>query len=259
MEDKSCLANASDQACRSSIAQPSAGGKERGFALVSLLALLPLLLALMFGLGTSLYIIKKKSLAQSLCLRSGIQLQAELKRKLERLFELNPKANRLEARRVRAEKAFRAAVASGIPHLIAAAKANKTAILIEQTQLKAKQLSLLEEAIATRVTHQQRLRLHLQKIKVNDLKSTSQSLGLAVYPVPPFALTPEYEPTDGFAIAQQQQYRFNVDLNPPFDLPFSFPISHQPIECSVSIEGDPNEWRVKILEASAPPKRCLSC
>ena len=233
--------------------------QEAGFALVSLLTLLPLLLTLTIGLGGTLYILKKKSLAQSLCLRAGIQLQHELRRNLAALIDLNPKAKRLEVRRLRAQKAFRAAIISGNPSLIAVAKANKTAVLLEQMQLRAQQAHLLVDSQRARAVHKKQLHQDLQMIAARDLKTLHASQGIAVFATSARAITPEYQPKPDFTRSQLEQHEFRVDLSPPFRWPVEIPSLSQTTKCSVSIEGGHNQWHIKIIEANVPQKQCSSC
>ncbi|MGE0529330.1 MAG: hypothetical protein AB7P49_19930, partial [Bdellovibrionales bacterium] len=89
MEDQSSLDPSSQRTWR----RPHC--KEQGFALVSLVLLLPLLLSLLIGVGGGLYILKRKALAQSLCVRRAVQMQNELRLLLTKLLNLNRKARQL--------------------------------------------------------------------------------------------------------------------------------------------------------------------
>src|SRR4051812_42740243 len=73
--------------------------KCQGFALVSLLALLPLFLTVLIALGAALFIFKKKSLAQAICVQQAARLQSDLSQTLEKLLRLNPRATSLRSQR----------------------------------------------------------------------------------------------------------------------------------------------------------------
>src|SRR5687767_1869042 len=82
---------------------------EQGFALVSLIALVPLAAALIIALCAGLYFLKRKSLAQAHCVQQAARLQNELKDTLDKLLRLNPKAKALRAQREAADSALKAA------------------------------------------------------------------------------------------------------------------------------------------------------
>src|ERR1035437_9398500 len=135
-----------------------ANSRPQGFAMVSLLALFPLLATLFVCLGAAFYIMKRKALAQAICIQQPTRMQEDLKNPLEKLLQLNPRATLLRARRQAADTNLHSAQASGYPPVIAAAKAQQVAVIVEQTALRGKQLVLLGEAWRIREQNQRDLR-----------------------------------------------------------------------------------------------------
>lgn len=227
---------------------------QQGFALVSLLSLVPLLFTLLSGLGLALYAFKKKSLAQSLCVRAGLQLQADLARSLTELLRLNVKATSLRRRRAVADHNLNVALASGNPKAIAIAKAAQAAVILEQLHLRGRQERIFTEASKARYRHARDLRGELRPLGATaGLQSDSSYFRpLAVRPEPPTSPSPNYSPVPTFVQAQSHRFRFQVDLAPP-DLPLPFPKGRfrQITECSITLEKEAPLWKPRILGASA--------
>lgn len=190
-------------------------------------------------------VLRKKALAQSHCVQQASQLQSELKSTFESLLKLNKRARALRRQREVADKAFRAAVKSKIPQAIAAASALKTAVHLQQIELRGEQQRLLHTADIQREAGERRLRQKILPLRGRNLIARKfYWRPLAVEAVPPASLTPDYVPLPTFAHLQQQKYRFDVALDP-------FGKIVQATECSVSIKGKENAWKVQILAASA--------
>jgi hypothetical protein len=207
-----------------------------------------------FCLGTCLYVLKKRTLAQSLCVHRVVSLQNDLSVPLEKLVRLNPLARSLRAQKLAADARLAAALASGNPGLIAAARALQKAVLLAQMALQKKQLGLLSEARELRVDSRLRLMREVRPLKSSPLSSHSPfPLALAVRPLPPGNLTPDYETVPAFELAQSEVYDFTVDLTPPFADNFSPLDFRQLTHCSATLsEVQEEKWRPKILAASAP-------
>lgn len=219
--------------------------KEKGFALVTMLALVPLAMTLVASLAYGLVILRKKALAQSHCIQQASILQNELKGTLDSLLKLNPRAKVLRRKREMADRAFDAAVKSKVPHLIAAATAAKTAVYLEQLALRAQQEKLLKSADLQRNIGERRLRERVRSLRVHNFVAQKMYWrALAVEAVPPASLTPDYIPLPAFSRLQQQKFRFTVPLD-------RYGKINQPSECSVSLAGKEKAWQVQILAANA--------
>lgn len=218
---------------------------QKGFALVSLLALIPLTAALVISLSAGLFMMKRKSLAQAHCVQQGALLQKELNGTLDKLLKLNRAATVLRRQRDLADKALKAAILLANPYAIAAARAAWTAVFLEQTALAAKQQALLRQADQQRNTGHRQLRDKLRELHVRNVTSRKYYWrSLAVEASPITSLTPDYKPLPGFKQWQQHRFRFEVPLDPYAKI-------IQATECSVSLTGKEKEWKVQILAANA--------
>jgi len=228
---------------------------EQGFALVSLIALVPLALALVISLSAGFYFLKRKSLAQAHCVQQAAVMQKELQGTLEQLLRLNPKAKALRAQRQAADAAVKAAAGSVNPYALAAAKAYWSAVVLQQLALRSKQQALLQRASQQRHSGHRQLRERLRSLDVRQVDSKKYYWrALAVEASPPASLTPDYRPLPFFEKWQQHRFRFQVDLRPPFAIPLGLGSLKQITECSVTLKGEENQWKVQIAAASALSK-----
>jgi len=221
--------------------------------MVSLLAILPLLLTLLVSVGAVFYVLKRKSLAQSICVQQAARMQQDLKLPLKKLLHLNPKATSLRAQRVKADSSLLAATASGYPPAIAAAQAMRTAVIVQQTALGAQQIALLFEAQRLRDQGQRELRRRVAPLAAKAIQSRSFYFRpLAVEPKPPVDLSPNYETVAGFSTFQQHAFYFQVDLLAGFPAVEKLNINAiQPTNCSVTLQEKDDEWKIQILAAKA--------
>jgi hypothetical protein len=204
-----------------------------------------LALTLVASLAYGYVALRKKSLAQAHCVQQASLLQTELKSTLEALLKLNKRAKALRRRREIADKALDAAVKSKIPQAVAAAGAAWTAVYLQQVELRGEQERLLRTAGVQRETGERQLRQKISALRARNLiAKKSYWRALAVEAVPPDSLTPDYVPLPAFERLQQQKYRFDVALDPYGKIV-------QATECSVSITGKENAWKVQILAANA--------
>jgi hypothetical protein len=222
--------------------------------MVNAITAIPLLLTLALSLGGGFYVMKRKLLAQSICVRQVSRLQEELREPLRKLLKLNPQATRLRAQRQQADYNLEVATASGYPPAIAAAEARQAAVILEQEALHARQLALLMEAGRIRIRNRRDLRDRLDYFPAWRFHSRRYFLrSLAVEPKPAFDLSPNYEPVDGFPYFQQQRYDYQIDLLGIFAGRFPFKLdSVQKIACSVSLEEGGEDWTLRVLAAKAP-------
>lgn len=111
----------------------------QGFAMIQLLALLPLVLTLLFGLATFNKNIISRAKALHECRQSVLSLQKKLLADIKGLLKLNPKARRWQKQKVRAYLRLKAATASANAPLIAALKAEIVFIKSQQALLALQQ------------------------------------------------------------------------------------------------------------------------
>lgn len=191
---------------------------------------------------------KRKLHSQALCVQGGVKLQRDLAATLDRLLALNPKAQALRRARQAAEAAVTAARTSLHPGAIAAAEAVRTAVILQQMALRARQTELIAHAQMQRTQHER----ELQRAVKPWIRSTVDSqrffpTALAVRPQPLGSLSPDYVPVVGFERWQQHQFSFETELSPPF---LQWDV-RQLTRCSVSLTGKEKAWRPRIVAASA--------
>lgn len=197
------------------------------------------------------YVFKRKLEAQSICVRRGALLQDDLKKTLEQLLNLNPRAGRLRTARRKADLAFAKAVASGFPPAIAATKAARLAVILQQLALRSRQGALLAEAQLKRLRHGGLLRAEVRSLGAGHARSRAFfHRALAVEPLPASSLSPDYRPARDFRRLQQHQFTYQVDLAPAF-LKRQW---RQTTSCTITLEGKEGAWRSAVTAGSALSK-----
>ncbi len=157
---------------------------------MSLLALAPLVCALFVAVGTGLYMLKRKALAQAHCVQQASALQNKLRETLDRLLALNSQARSLRAQRSAADQALKAALASLNPIAIASAQAYWNAVVLQQIALRARQQNLLSTADAQRVSAHREMSERVRSLGVTRVSSKRVfPRALAVVPEPALSLT----------------------------------------------------------------------
>lgn len=233
--------------CIPSIARPRTSG-QTGFVVVSLVALIPFLLILMTVIAAGQLAMKRKLTAQALCVGEGLRLQSSLRSTLKELMKLNPQARTLRMERVAAERAVYSALATGNAPGLAAARAALAAVQAAQSALALRQQSLFARGRWLRLQSQNKLKVQLRTLRVENFKSEEfYPRALAVEPKPPASQTPDYIPVVGFPRAQNHRFSFTVELGGVL-LPLRW---RQPAKCEVTLKGEENQWQLKILAANA--------
>lgn len=219
-----------------------------------MIALIPFFTTLLVCLGTCFFILKRKSLAQAICVQQASRIQHELSKPLTNLLRLNPRATTLRAQRQAADLALDSAIASGYPPAIAAAKAVQVAVILQQTALRTQQLALLMEAQRIRDQGQRDLRGRATALEATHIQAqTFYYRPLAVEPRPKISITPNYETIRFFEIGQQQRFRFAINLLGRSSQVLGFGFNpEQTTECSVTLKGQEEQWNLHILAAKAP-------
>lgn len=220
---------------------------------MSLLILLPLFLTLALSLAVTYSVLKRKSLAQAICIQSASRLQENLRSPLEKLLHMNTQATALRTQRTIADDALAAAVSSGVPYAIAAAKAVQLGVILAQTAFRARQWALLTEAERIRSEGQRELRSRASRLPASGIQTPTYFFrALAVEPKPITSLTPNYKPVPLFERAQQTRLRFRVNLLNLFPELGEGLDFIQTTECSVTLQERDERWQIHILAAKAP-------
>jgi len=220
--------------------------------MVSVLTLLPLFITLLVCVSAAFFIYRRKSLAQSICIQQAARMQNDLKTPLKKLLKMNPRATSLRAQRTQADANVTATEASGYPPAIAAARAQQTAVIAQQTEFHLEQLALLADAQRIRLEAETTLRMRVLPLQAEGVQSMAYyQRPLAVEPKPPLDLSPNYETVAEFTPLQQHRFRYLVDLISGFPRELGLS-ARQVTECAVSLHpGEEDEWDIEILTAKA--------
>ena len=166
---------------------------------------------------------------------------------------LNPHAETLRLQRTVADDSLAAAISSGVPYAIAAAKVAQTAVILAQIAFHARQLALLADAARLRSEGQRELRLRAGHLAARGIETpVFYSRALAVEPRPVTSLSPNYEPITMFRLGQQTRFRFHVDLLSEFPALRAGMNTTQKTECAVTLQERSDHWQIQILAAKAP-------
>ncbi|MCM2281909.1 MAG: hypothetical protein NDI61_08700 [Bdellovibrionaceae bacterium] len=195
---------------------------QRGAVGIALAALLPLLLASV-ALGAAVNLmLRSHAGALHECRTSLLQTENARLERLHELVRLNPAARRLRRQRAKTAAARKAARASGIPHVVAAAEAAHVLVLAQQTALRAKQLSLLRQAhsetgfalarLSVRLREQIRRDAHLAGADTIPRvpRPSVEWNSLAVRPEPVTDPIPDYFPVANFEHRQTIRVRWRT-------------------------------------------------
>lgn len=214
--------------------------------------LIPLLVAAFAALATSLFVLQRKSLAQSVCVQSASALSQSLGQSLGELMALNTRARALRRQRTAAEAARAAALASLNGPALAAAEATLAAIQLAQMALDARQRTILMMARMTRQRGQADFRARAARLRGTRVTTEPRfAPALAVRARPPAELAPEYEEADDFSRRQRQTFAFDLELTPAFARGLVTRAT-QRTACVTTLKRKANQWRNQIVEASAP-------
>ena len=175
---------------------------EGGFALVSVLVLGSTVLTCFLLAGGVLNLITLERATQHLCHQQLLSVQRKQQQLLSELLAMNPRAIQLRVRRRMAEKQYRLALKSGIPNIIAAARAQLLAVKMQQRFHRARQHKVIRTAP---LILQASLRRMQQRFKDHYVVSTLLVLPrrLAVHSRGALTGSPTYHPDKDFTKAQK--------------------------------------------------------
>lgn len=230
-------------------ATPGFRAGEKGFFVLSLASLIPLLIGVMTTVAVLQFALRKKLAAQALCVSHGLSLQAALRENLVQLLRLNPQAERLRAQKSKALQALKVAIATANGPAMAAARAALTAIHLQQVALAARQQALLAQARLDRIHAKARLAASVRPMNVKNFSAQEYYVRpLAVDPTPPGDLAPSYKPVAAFSNKQKQKFSFDISMTPGIwrgDWT-------QETSCEITLNGKESSWHLQIAAGSAP-------
>lgn len=237
---------------------------------IALAALLPLLLATVATSTAIFFTLRTHSGLLHECRTTLLKTENDRLARLHALIRLNPSAQRLRAARTKADAALKAAQTTGVPHLIATAKATQSAVIARQITFRARQLRLLTRSRTETQLALTRLQARLPNRLRNEahLMDRSDANGspllskpslewrpLAVQATPSDSLTPDYKPHPNFENAQTMRVSwtfFPTRLLPAWLGLTTF--TSLPLHASCATTAEPkgkSTWRAR-LQADKP-------
>ncbi len=190
------------------------------------IVLLPIVLAVIGGLFILAIVLTTEAKAVAKCRLQMEQSQAEAAQHLNALLKLNPEAKRLKMQLRTAQRAFDAALLTGLPPAIAAAKGILLVVKIKRAALAAKQQKLIYKG---RSASRDAPKLAEQSIRsaLNGSRSGTISPSIAgplgqpqstragffaVLPRPAGDIAPEYVPAPGFKYLQKTSLQWSIKM-----------------------------------------------
>lgn len=233
----------------------------KGFATVSILALVPLLLSVLVVISAGLIAMRIDGKSRHLCRLSVLRSQSEIAVRLQRLMGLNPGARWLRLKREMAETKF---LTAPTPPLKAVALAELQQVIAEQMVYSARQKSLLIEGRTLSFLAPTRARasvreafatessLPLQRIGRFGLRFSSRALAprFEVIAKPADSPTPDYEPSPDFSERQTLDLQWSVQMDALLPEWLSPLINATELNlqasCSGTIEKGDTQWSARL-------------
>lgn len=218
---------------------------QNGFALMTLLAFLPILITLILAFAYLAKQITQQSKALHICRQDLLETQSTIGRLVENLLALNPKARRLRHSRNSAEAALVLALASS-PPLVPMAKAAVAAIKARQGQLRLHQLEILYQIRSTWSQGAFSLKRKLRQAGAQRVSLNRPQA--ALIPIPPNSLSPSYQPLPGLTQLQKQKATWVISSH---FLPSRFSVKKfkWPSKCAASIYKEKKRWQPRLVVA----------
>ncbi len=207
--------------------------KQDGFALVSFVILLPLLLTIFVAIFAAFYIMKNESETRQICRTSALSMQESVTADLNALIKMNLGAKFLRLTRKVADNAV--VVSAAYPPAEAVAQAFKEAVIAAQTLYSYSQNAIILKAEATQyLAHAQiQSNIHTALMRAEKIQSEGvkpkffRSLDLPliasevsvnwpkfnVEASPKDSLTPDYKPADDFAKDAEIHVKWKLNLS----------------------------------------------
>jgi hypothetical protein len=119
---------------------------QKGFAIILLISILPLVLAGGLFFFSAFGFLKSDLSTLNICRAKQLEIQSKAGKNLGKLLKLNPRALSLRLAQVHAERALVAAIELGLPAAIAAAEATLLKIQMQRQALDFRQKTLIQTA-----------------------------------------------------------------------------------------------------------------
>jgi hypothetical protein len=222
--------------------------RSRGFALVGLIAILPVALSFLSIVAAAAMVLKHDTQISALCDRETFQLQEAMAKKLDELLKLNPRAKKLIEQKKDLQKC---AETDPEPNTKAGCEAALAIVVVQQIILAAQQHII----IGTANTSAQISALKLQ----NEIKNEHPRViehDLQVWPKQLIEIAPEYNPVSHFSEAQRIEVHYSTSLAAIVDSTLlkilgvhSIHKSNLSRACAATIVKSGNKYKAQLAEA----------
>lgn len=228
---------------------------QKGFALVILLAFLPVLISAFFLVFTFNGFVEKDLKLKHICRSEGIAGQTKVAPLLSQLLRLNPPALLLKAQFEKAQLELQVAIASENPVAIAKAVARLERILQKRKELDSKQKQIINQSnlllgnfhAQTKTMIFRELHQGSKAFTLNQTTLQGKAPRLAVE-AESFDLAPTYRTVENFSAAQSlsHEWQYQMILMKPLDrfLDGKFKFKKG---CAVSLAPDGPGWNPQIV------------
>lgn len=219
-----------------------------GSVLLMTLLLTPVLLATFSLFFSIALLLTQHTKIQHLCYKHVLLIQKQNQRNLMQLLSLNPKAQKLRQELSLAQKKYKIALSSKVPHLIAAAKANLIYVRIKQGRMALKQKQIFIQNRLDRSFWQNQL-VHQAKEELTSIYKIKNP-ALAVKAKPRNSITPSYFLKNNFSQKQTTQFSWKFlykKIIPHWIYNFlQIPTSYKQ-SCAATIFRKDNQWTTKLI------------
>ncbi|MCB0365495.1 MAG: hypothetical protein H6624_19525 [Bdellovibrionaceae bacterium] len=215
----------------------------KGFALVVLVGLLPILLCLLLIFSVMGRALLSQSRARHTCRTKTLETQVQVAQLLQQLLSYNDRARRLRLNRRSAQSALALAHLSS-PQLVPLAKANLQRITYQQTLLGSKQRALIARMDSAWEQGEYRLRTALRRQNADSLVIIHPRS--AFVPMPPTSLSPSYALLPGARDLQRQGAKWKIRINPLIGGFENFHLTW-PASCASTIVKEKDKWVPQLI------------
>ncbi len=235
---------------------------DRGFMVITLLALLPLVISLILLVTWTYLLLKADGEARHACRVDLLSAQKQIGQDLKSLLALNPEASRLRAELAAINKVL---IATPHPAAHAALEVARQKIIAQQLILAAKQRALIVKAKSLSLTAPSKAMVTVQSALAKNRRSSGKpNLGaykagtFDVTASPKRSLTPDYNPSARFRDEQIMRLTWKMDvfailptwLKDLMHRSNLFPNGdfHLRAECAATLEKEGTAWSPRLTK-----------
>lgn len=214
----------------------------KGFVLLSLLTMWPLILSILVVVSSSSFYLKKRVETLHFCRTVLLEIQRNMSRSLYSLLSLNPQAQHLRKQEASTRKKIQIASATA-PELLPLLEARLATIHLKQIKLRAKQNLIIKKSEMSGTEKINHLRNKISRAQTNKPR-------LAVIASPTTSLSPDYKIAPDFTNIQKIYATWSATAESfmyPWLLQFLTDLPNLELGCAASIKEVDNKWKEKLV------------